>query len=555
MSSNLNLLWLVGAAVALVWLVFRLPRRLRLSRAKQPSLAGHFRIARRVTRVIRDYEFSDDRFFSCDDAPGRIADMRRDGLDRLSARLSQMAPLTLENGASLGESVSDVGFVNAHRVPFPFRRIVQARLPIGGLAEASEGTRIRDLDGNWFQDVGGSYGVNVFGYDFYKSCIEAAAVDAGELGPVLGPFHPAMKEVVRRLQAISGLDQVSFHMSGTEAVMQAVRLARFNTRRTHLVMFSGAYHGWWDGVQPTLGNERRIDDIYVLREMSDATLRVIRERKDIACVLVNPIQAMHANSPAPGDGMLVDSSRGASVNVEAYGNWLRELRSACDENGVALIFDEVFVGFRLAKGGAQAYFGVTADMVTYGKTLAGGLPVGVVCGKRELMQRDRAGRPTQICFARGTFNSHPYVVCAMREFLRRIDKPEISDTYASLDRTWNDRAGRLNERLKAEGLPIRVVNLTSVFTFVYLVPSRYNWMLQFYLRAERLALSWVGTGRLIFSHNYTEADFAVVADAIIAAAARMRDDGWWWEAPGVTNRSIRFRLLGEMWRALWAPAT
>ncbi|KAH1281298.1 hypothetical protein KXX11_004288, partial [Aspergillus fumigatus] len=102
---------------------------------------------------------------------------------------------------------------------------------------------------------------------------------------------------------------------------------------------------------------------------------------------------------------------------------------ACTERGIVLIFDEVFVGFRLAPGGAQEYFGVKADMVTYGKTLGGGLPVGVVCGKRELMKRFREDRPADICFARGTFNSHPYVMGAMQAFLDYLETSEAQLLY------------------------------------------------------------------------------------------------------------------------------
>ncbi len=91
--------------------------------------------------------------------------------------------------------------------------------------------------------------------------------------------------------------------------------------------------------------------------------------------------------------MLVDSSRKAHFDRAAYTQWLKQLREVCTERNIVLIFDEVFVGFRLALGGAQEYFGVRADMVTYGKTLGGGLPVGVVCGKKELMKRFREDRP------------------------------------------------------------------------------------------------------------------------------------------------------------------
>ena len=98
----------------------------------------------------------------------------------------------------------------------------------------------------------------------------------------------------------------------------------------------------------------------------------------------------------------------------------------CTERKIVLIFDEVFVGFRLALGGAQEYFGVRADMVTYGKTLGGGFPVGVVCGRSDLMKRFRDDRPADICFARGTFNSHPYVMGGMHEFLHRLDTARVS---------------------------------------------------------------------------------------------------------------------------------
>ena len=176
---------------------------------------------------------------------------------------------------------------------------------------------------------------------------------------------------------------------GTEAVMQAVRLARYHTGRSHLVRFCGAYHGWWGDVQPGIGNPAPARDTYTLSEMSERTLHVLRRRRDIACVLVNPLQALHPNQAAPADSSLVDSARQAGFDRDAYTDWLKKLRQVCDERGIVLIFDEVFVGFRLAQGGAKDYFGVQPDLITYGKTLGGGLPVGVLCGRSELMKRYR----------------------------------------------------------------------------------------------------------------------------------------------------------------------
>jgi glutamate-1-semialdehyde 2,1-aminomutase len=329
--------------------------------------------------------------------------------------------------------------------------------------------------------------------------------------------------------------------------MQAVRLARYHTRRTHIVRFTGAYHGWWDDVQPGPGNPMPPRATYSLKEMDERTLRVLATRRDIACVLVNPVQALHPNANPPADSSLVDSGRAARFDRAAYTAWLRDLRRVCSERGIVLIFDEVMVGFRLARGGAQQYFGVNADLVTYGKTLGGGLPVGVLCGRRELMKRFRDDRPADVCLARGTFNSHPYVMAAMHAFLRRLESPAVQAAYDGLDERWNGRAARLNALLAAADLPLRVENLSSIWTIVYTSPSRYNWMLQFYLRAEGLLLSWVGSGRLIFTIDFPQAEFDEVCRRFVAAAKAMRADGWW-DAPEPSNKAIRRGLLREMLR-------
>jgi glutamate-1-semialdehyde 2,1-aminomutase len=263
---------------------------------------------------------------------------------------------------------------------------------------------------------------------------------------------------------------------------------------------------------------------------------------------------MHPNSAAPADSTLVDSGRRTGFDRAAYSEWLKQLRAVCSERGIVLIFDEVFVGFRLAPGGAQEYFGIEADLVTYGKTLGGGLPIGAVCGHHHLMKRFREDRPADICFARGTFNSHPYVMAAANEFLRRLEEPAIAAFYDKLDEVWNDRAADLNQRLSKAGLPVKVANLSSVWIVCYTQPSAYNWMFQYYLRAEGLALSWIGTGRLIFSLNYTDADFEAVATRFLAAAQAMQDAGWWWADPLASNKKIRRRILREILSHRLSPA-
>jgi len=138
------------------------------------------------------------------------------------------------------------------------------------------------------------------------------------------------------------------------------------------------------------------------------------------------------------------------------------------------------------------------------------------------------------------------VMTAMDEFLSRLASPNFRIVYHGLDDIWNARAQKLNEMMEAADLPVRFANLSSIWTVTYTIPSRYNWMLQYHLRAEGIALSWVGTGRLIFSLNYTDADFAEVATRFVAAASRMKQDGWWWHTPALTNKGIRRQILKEM---------
>ncbi len=538
-----------AGATASAALLRKLQQRVRLSRAKHPSAAGHPRMSRRLAALVTHYEYDEDTFFRADDAPDDVAERRRTGFMRLSAALAGRHAATAGAGAAIIDSLSDLQFTSRYRVPYQFSRLVRKHLGAGSFLASSSGVTVTDLDGNRYYDLTGSYGVNVLGNDFYKECIERGAARVRDLGPVLGPLHPVVADNVRRLLNICGLDEVSFHMSGTEAVMQAVRLARYHTGRTHLVRFCGAYHGWWGDVQPGVGNPLPANATYTLRDMDERTLRVLDSRRDIACVLVNPLQALHPNSGAPSDSTLLDGGRRAHFDREAYAAWLGRLRRVCDERGIVLIFDEVFVGFRLAPGGAQQYFGVAADMVTYGKTLGGGLPIGVLCGRARYMRRFREDRPADVCFARGTFNSHPYVMGAMNEFLRRLDTDPIRALYRDLDGVWNRRAEDLNQRFAAEGLPVRVANLSTIWTLFYTVPARYHWMYQYYLRDAGLALSWVGTGRLIFSLNYGAEEFAAVADRLLAAARAMREDGWWHCTAELTERAIKRRVLREMIQA------
>ncbi|WP_233267395.1 aminotransferase class III-fold pyridoxal phosphate-dependent enzyme [Paraglaciecola sp. L3A3] len=520
--------------------------RLRLSRAKHPSLRGHSKWSRRIAGQIPFFAYPEAEYFSTDGAPQSIVIKRQQAFAKLKKQIQQTSPKTLAQSASLENSISDVRFTSNYRIPFPFRNQLSKEFKLGSIVEETQGSRIKDLDGNWRYDLSGSYGVNVFGYDFYKECMAEGTNMVGDLGPVLGAYHPVIAENVEMIKQVSGLDEVSFHMSGTEAVMQAVRLARYHTGKTHLVRLCGAYHGWWDGVQPGIGNNRKTQDVYTLTDLSDNTLGILDSRDDIACVLINPLQAFHPNSDSASDVSLIASDRAANFDKQTYTQWLEKIRAVCTKRNIVLIFDEVFTGFRLSYRGAQGFFGVQADLVTYGKTLGGGYPVGVVAGTHKLMKRYKDNKPVDVSFARGTFNSHPYVMGAMNAFLRRVNSPEIQAIYQSSEKVWNDRVNLLNQGLKAAKLPVKIVNMHSILSVIYTRPSRYNWMFQFYLRQSGLELSWTGTGRFIMNLSYTDEEFSAVIDCIVNAAQQMEKDGWWWQSASLTNKAIKQQFLTDM---------
>ena len=323
---------LVALSIVLIAYALRaLWRRWLLSRAKHRSLTGHGRIARRLARLVPYYAYADDEVFAVDGADDAIVARRQAGFAALRDRLLANSAASRAASSELTPSVSDMQFTSAYRVPFQFRRFVMEHLSLGSFVQASKGVQLQDLDGNWAFDLGGSYGVNLLGYDYYKGTLQRALQRTNELGPVLGPYHPLIADNVARIRRISGLDEVSFHMSGTEAVMQAVRLARYHTRRPKLAMFCGAYHGWWDGVQPGVGSQRGYKDILNLQDMSEKSLAALRARNDVACLLINPLQALHPNKSATSDAMLVGSDRAAAFDKTEYARWLASLRRLCDE--------------------------------------------------------------------------------------------------------------------------------------------------------------------------------------------------------------------------------
>ena len=480
MSEALSNPWMAGTFIALAILAVLTARRLLTAAVTFRATAWVPVMSRRMSSWVTAHHYTQDAFFNADGADAASVDRRKSALDRLSSVLGARHERSAEWGNAIREGFSDLRFADANRVPFPFAPTMRERFNLTTVVTASDGPRLRDLDGGWSLDVSGSYGLNVAGFDQYKDWIQKGWDRVKDLGPVLGPVHPIVADNIRMLRGISGLDEVSFHMSGTEAVMAAVRLARFNTRRRLIVCFSGAYHGWWDGVVAGLGSERHLDDCLTLKDLTPASLRVIEKRAhEIAAVLVNPVQSFHPNAPPPNDAVLMTSSvRKTEDGRERYASWLKQLQMTCSAADVPLIFDEVYTGFRLAPGGAQEYFDVQADMVIYGKTVAGGLPIGVVCGRRELMQRFDREHPMRLAYVVGTFSAHPGVMGAMYEFLSWVSETDAEARYDRMNQRCADWVLATNRALVDGELPIRVVALGTIWTVLFKEPGRYNWLLQ-----------------------------------------------------------------------------
>ena len=543
----------IAAAIGLLLVAtLAVPVGMRLVRTLQTLPARSFTpiFSRMLSAWVKTNSYGADTFFKADGADDDTAAQRQRALDRLAEYFQKRYPKSGVWSHEIRGGLSDLRFTDAGRVPFPFARLMQEKFNLCSVVTASEGPKLRDIDGHWSLDITGSYGVNVAGYDRYKEWMEKGWERVKDLGPVLGPLHPIVADNIAQLKAISKLDEVSFHMSGTEAVMAAIRLARFNTRRKLIVCFAGAYHGWWDGVQPGLGSERDIRDCLTLKDLHPSSLAAIRRLKhEIAGVVVNPIQSFHPNSPPPSDAILLTSDIRKTEDAHApYAQWLKQLREVCTACDIPLIFDEVYSGFRLAPGGAQEYFGVQADLVIYGKTVGGGMPIGVCCGKADLMRRFDPNHPMRLAYVIGTFSAHPHVMGAMNEFLHWVTAPRTAQLYHEANEQCTAWAAAVNRELVERALPLRIVNLTTVWTILFLQPGRYNWLLQYYLRAEDVTLSWVGTGRCLSNMAFGPEHYAELHTKLIAAALRMKQDGWWLEGLDQPERrkAMKSRLAWEM---------
>jgi len=494
-----------------------------------------------ASQILPKYSISESEFWTCDGCSDAVGATRKKALQELSDKWKTKYKKCLDFSAELKQKMSDVRFISGRCFP-AFNQVMSSFLDPSMALAKTDRMNVIDIDGNSAMDISGSYGVNVCGYEKYKEFIEEGWETAKTKGLFLGSLDAIVLDNISRLQKLSGHDDVSFHMSGTEAVMCAVRCARWNTKKPLIVTFGGSYHGWWDGMQPVVGNDRIPNDVLCLKDMKDLSLTVLSMRSsEIAAVLINPLQCFHLNEFPPSDLKLDGVSSSKVQETPGYKEWLHKLRKLCTENGIVLIFDEVYTGFRLHPRGAQGVYDVQADLITYGKTLGGGLPIGVVCGPKHLMNRGDAKKAARVNYVIGTFAGHPFVMSCMNAFLKWLEK-EGTKPYDDMHENIKVFIAGTNSAMKKGGYPMELVSWYSVWSMKYTRPSRFHWMFQYYLKDAGVNLSWVGTGRCLFSLDWKKADYDLLQQRILQACEEM-DKGGWWVEPG---SSIKPRFMKEM---------
>jgi glutamate-1-semialdehyde aminotransferase len=334
------------------------------------------------------------------------------------------------------------------------------------VCDRTDGPYVYDIDDNEYIDLTMGFGSILFGHNYIpvRKAIEEQLTKSWSVGPI----SPLAGMLSKEISKATGAERVAFFNSGTEAVMVALRIAKAVTQKKYFVFFKGSYHGTFDplltlkddpdthlakeivpGVTQSMLNES-----YLLEYGSAESLDFITKHSDdIAAVLVEPVQ-----------------SRNPSLQPRAY---LQELRTLTETNNIALVFDEVITGFRASIGGAQEHFDVSADIVTYGKVIGGGLPIGIVAGKAKFLDSTDGGfwqygddsvpsiKPT---FVAGTFCHHPL---AMAASLKTLELLNLSDgkLLKDLNKTTEAFCERLNTFFKTQGYPISVSHFASLFRF------------------------------------------------------------------------------------------
>lgn len=394
------------------------------------------------------------------------------------------------------------------------------------VAKRTKNATLWDIDDNEYVDITMGFGTYFFGHS-PDWLIEALEVQL-RTGIEIGPQSPIAGKLAKAICELTGMERATFCNTGSEAVMAAMRLARTITGRDRIAYFTGDYHGmfeevlvrgnWVNGIyksQPIAPGipQSLVENILVLDYADPASLEILRAHAhELAAVMIEPVQ-----SRAPG------------LQPREF---MHEVRAITQKSGSALIFDEVVTGFRCAPGGAQAYFGVEADLATYGKVIGGGMPIGVLAGKKEYMDAldggswnygDDSFPEVGVTFFAGTFVRHPLALAAawrVVEYLKgegprlQID---MEERVARLCRT-------LNHYFTNMGIPIRIPHFSAYAVIEHAQDLKYASLLWYILREKGIHV-WEGRP-LYFTTAHTDEDFDKIVKAFIDSVSEMQAYGF-----------------------------
>ncbi|SMO63577.1 aminotransferase class III-fold pyridoxal phosphate-dependent enzyme [Melghirimyces algeriensis] len=399
------------------------------------------------------------------------------------------------------------------------------------VTERGFGPYMWDVDGNKYIDLTMGFGVNLFGHN-PEWITDKLHKQIHSNTPPLGPMSNTASKVAELISELTGVERVAFYNSGTEAVMVALRLARAVTGRSKIALFAGSYHGTFDGVlavsDPNSENAQAqpmapgvpssmMEDVIVLNYNHPHSLELLQKHADeLAAVLVEPVQ-----------------SRRPDLQPE---NFLKQVREITQQSGTALIFDEIITGFRIHLRGAQAWYGIEADLVTYGKVIGGGMPIGVVAGKSKFMdavdggmwQFGDASEPSNVrkkTFVGGTFCTHPLAMTAAMQVLQHLKSKGVG-LQSELNHRTAKMVATLNTFFKENNVPMQVVHCGSLFRFV----SFGDIELFFYLLIHKGIYIWEGRNCFL-STAHSDEDIDRIIQAVKESIHELREGGFLPEPP------------------------
>lgn len=451
------------------------------------------------------------KFSGIDTQKAQLSAQQRSLVDSLAARLSSRCRLSKQMAETGKAHLSD------WKYSLQFKQdLKELRFPI--VCETASGSRFVDVDGNEYVDIAMGMGVHYFGHSprFIDDAVRAQL----DRNLALGPQSRLAPDVARRICELTGHQRAAFFVTGSDAVMLAMRLVRAARGRDKVVMFAGAYHGICSDVLAGQGESGAVpmspglptgivDDLVVLDYDAPESLARIRELADqLAGVLVEPVQ-----------------SRNPALQPQRF---LRQLRALCTELDIPLIFDEMVNGFRQAAGGMQEWFGVKADMSTYGKIIGGGYPLSVIAGNADLMQwidggiwhfGDDSAPLTDSISTGGTHNKHPVALAAAAAVLDHIEQhPQL---FHDARMRMHQLADRINVWFERQAVPLRLTYFGTQFKFESFAPAL-ELELFFYLLLEKGVYTWeLHVANLSTEHTDEDADqlFAAIVHAVQALRA------------------------------------